>query len=236
MYIYIFYGPIQFQTLGVEEKQWGMLYYQTQKARAACKANKKLVTPTAKIIGNRQKCARGCLQKKPKIKTRIEKGEPHKRCSRRCFWWHFCTAANNMKIYTTSLSYFYKRYKSHLATVTLGWVMVMVAEGEEEAGEGNANIAARHAILKLVYFYCHRPTLFSLPEFYEPHFCLAVGLSSSLLMALLLGNGSRRNLVENANFRETQLNPAYRVPSQDNCHCQLFGCFVPRGSLQKTLE
>jgi len=62
-----------------------------------------------------------------------------------------------MKIYTTSLSYFYKRYKSHLATVTLGWVMVMVAEEEEEAGEGNANIAARHAILKLVYFYCHRP-------------------------------------------------------------------------------
>jgi len=57
-----------------------------------------------------------------------------------------------MKIYTTSLSYFYKRYKSHLATVTLGWVMVA-----EEAGEGNANIAARHAILKLVYFYCHRP-------------------------------------------------------------------------------
>jgi len=40
IFIY-FYEPIQFEALGVEEKQWGMLYYPTEKARAACKANKK---------------------------------------------------------------------------------------------------------------------------------------------------------------------------------------------------
>lgn len=36
----IFYGPIQYGALGVEEKQWRMLYYPMGKARAAGKANK----------------------------------------------------------------------------------------------------------------------------------------------------------------------------------------------------